>query len=53
MEDQTDAGSTFRKGSLRAGAKPKITDSLYVCLYIRVCLDRNRHPQMNERTDYR
>ncbi len=32
----------FRKGSLRAGAKPRITDSPYIRAYVRVCLDRNR-----------
>ncbi len=34
--------SLFRKGSLRAGAKPRITDSVSVRSCVRVCLDRNR-----------
>ena len=32
----------FRKGSLRAGAKPRITDSPFVRPFVRVCLDRNK-----------
>ncbi len=32
----------FRIGSLRAGAKPRITDSPSIRPYFHVCLDRNR-----------
>ncbi len=46
----------FRKGSLRAGAKPRITDSPSVCPFFRsfvcVCLDRNRTLDLVNRFPY-